>query len=490
MAKITAVIDFGSNSVRLVIFERTSRFGFKIIHETKSRVRIGEGAYQKGGIIQEEPMRRALLALKSFKSIIEAFKARKTLAVATSALRDAPNRNLFVNRVQKELGINIKVIEGEKEALLGGIATANLLKCERGLTIDIGGGSTEFALIENRKVLQTFSLNLGTVRLKELFDEDLGFENAKRFIRNELEKLPLPISNISLIGIGGTLRALSKIILEKSNYPLERIHGFSYLYKDQKDFIDTILYMSRSELETIGFKRERSDVVRWGILIFKEAIELLKVDRVITSGVGLREGVFLKDILRNMQNRFPENFNPSLRNILDDFGSENEKHSKLSARITSKLFETLQDKFNLSEDDKRVLNYTSKLLEIGVKVDFYGSTKNGFYMVINRLIHGISHEDTILIATLIRFSHKNSLSSKIFNEFGTLLPDYKRVENLHSIIYLTNILSSNYSNEIEIEFDLQDEVLVIKIFDDALFYSINEKLELLQNIKIELKEFF
>jgi exopolyphosphatase/guanosine-5'-triphosphate,3'-diphosphate pyrophosphatase len=67
LAKHTAIIDFGSNSVRLVIFERTSRFGFKIVHESKSRVRIGEGAYAKGGVLQEEPMKRALLALSSFK---------------------------------------------------------------------------------------------------------------------------------------------------------------------------------------------------------------------------------------------------------------------------------------------------------------------------------------------------------------------------------------------------------------------------------------
>ena len=145
MAKITSIIDIGSNSMRMVVFAKTSRFAFHLINETKSKVKISQGAYENNGTLQQEPMKRAFLALESFLNISKNLKARKILCVATSALRDAPNKKEFLDKVKKELGLNIKVIDGNKEALLGGIAASNLLYQHNDFfTIDIGGGSTEF----------------------------------------------------------------------------------------------------------------------------------------------------------------------------------------------------------------------------------------------------------------------------------------------------------------------------------------------------------
>ena len=156
MAKITAVIDIGSNSARMAIFKKTSHFGFVLLKEIKSRVRISEGAYENGGNLQDYAIERALNALKEFLLIAKNLKVRKILAVATSAVRDAPNKTYFLSRVRSEVGINIKVIDGVKEAFFGAVAATNLLPYKNGITIDIGGGSTEFALIENGKLLINF----------------------------------------------------------------------------------------------------------------------------------------------------------------------------------------------------------------------------------------------------------------------------------------------------------------------------------------------
>jgi exopolyphosphatase/guanosine-5'-triphosphate,3'-diphosphate pyrophosphatase len=189
MAKITAVIDIGSNSARMAVFKKTSRFGFYLLREEKSKVRISENAYENGGYLQDFAIERAINALKEFLLIAKSLKVRKILAVATSAVRDAPNRSDFLLRVRKELGINIKVIDGEKEAFFGGVAAANLLYEKNGVTIDIGGGSTELAVIENKKITKTISLNLGTVRLKELFFDKNNIKQAKEFIQKEINRL-------------------------------------------------------------------------------------------------------------------------------------------------------------------------------------------------------------------------------------------------------------------------------------------------------------
>ena len=157
MSKRVAVIDIGSNSVRMVVYEKTSRFAFHLLHEAKSKVRISENAYQNSGNLQELPMQRTFNALTDFISIASSMKARKTLCVATSALRDAPNKKEFLHKVKQELNLNIKIIDGPKEAYFGAIACANLLPEQKNaLSIDIGGGSTEFSVIEKKKCIKYY----------------------------------------------------------------------------------------------------------------------------------------------------------------------------------------------------------------------------------------------------------------------------------------------------------------------------------------------
>src|SRR5574344_2838698 len=154
MSKITTIIDIGSNSMRMVVLEKSSRFAFSLINETKSKVKISEGCYENGGNLQEVPMQRAYESLKSFLNISNALKSRKIICVATSALRDAPNSKTFINKVRNDLGLNIKVIDGEKEAYFGGVAASNLLHDDDFVTVDIGGGSTEFRFVKDGKLIK------------------------------------------------------------------------------------------------------------------------------------------------------------------------------------------------------------------------------------------------------------------------------------------------------------------------------------------------
>ena len=116
MAKITAIIDIGSNSVRMTVFKKTSRFGFYLLKEIKSKVRISEGAYGDGGNLKYQAIDIAISAIGEFLNVAKSYKATKILCVATSAVRDAPNSSAFTSKAKKELGLNIKVIDVAKEA--------------------------------------------------------------------------------------------------------------------------------------------------------------------------------------------------------------------------------------------------------------------------------------------------------------------------------------------------------------------------------------
>jgi len=320
MPKRVAIVDIGSNSARVVIFQRTSRFGFHLIVEQKASVRISEGSYKNGGYLQEKAINRTIATLKSFKRVIEDYKARKILIVATAAVRSAPNRNDFLKKVRDKVGFNIKVIDGNKEAFFGAVAAKNLLSIpEETITIDIGGGSTDIALIKNKKIVDTISIDIGTIKIKELFfDKNLDIQKAQIFIKKEFEKIPKHFKISNAVAIGGVLRAFSKALIEHTNYTFKKIHAFSYNINKHKDFINNIIFTKKdSELKKFFIKENRYDTIREGLLIFSILTETLNIKKIITSGVGIREGIFLNDMLRSNGGNFPKEINPSIISITD-----------------------------------------------------------------------------------------------------------------------------------------------------------------------------
>jgi len=444
VAKVTAVIDIGSNSARMAVFRKTSRFGFYLLREEKSKVRISEGAYEHNGELQDFAINRAINALKEFLLIAKSLKARKILCVATSAVRDAPNRAEFINRVKKELGLKIKVIDGDKEAFFGGVAAANLLYEKNGVTIDIGGGSTEFAKIANKKVEETISLKLGTVRLKELFFDKQDIEGARKYIKKELNKLGSVFESKKIFGIGGTIRALSQVIMKKIEYPIDILHGFTYEVKDQIKFLERLIKMSDEELLKIGVKPERLDVIRPGTLIFIEALKYLKAKEVITSGVGVREGVFLTDLLRNDNFHFPHNFNPSVRTIMDVYQIDR-KIASYETKIALEVFDLLKDEFKLNDKYKMHLTYAIKLSRAGELVDFYEAHKHTDYILLNSLHYGFRHCDRLLISKIIRFHKRKKIKKREIEKYKCLLPKKEIVEKLCNIFFVAKLVNLNLS---------------------------------------------
>ncbi len=451
MAKITAVIDIGSNSARMAVFKKTSRFGFYLLREEKSKVRISEGAYENGGNLQDFAIKRAVSALKEFLLIAKSLKVRKILAVATSAVRDAPNKSEFLSLVRREVGINIKVIDGEKEAFFGGVAAANLLYEKNGVTIDIGGGSTELALIKNKNIQKAISLKLGTVRLKELFFDKGDIKGAREYIQKEINRLDKSFKQNKIFGIGGTIRALSQVIMKKIEYPLDILHGFTYKIKEHIDFLESLITMSDEELLKIGVKPERLDVIRPGTLIFIELLKYLNAKEVITSGVGVREGVFLSDLLRNHNHKFPENFNPSVRTIIDVY-QINTKLSSYETKIAMNLFDLLKDDFKLDEKYKLHLTYAIKLSRAGELIDFYEAHKHTDYILLNSLHYGFRHCDRLLISKIIRFYKRKKIKKREIDVYKCLLPQKSVIEKLCNIFWVTKLVNINLSMpEVEIK---------------------------------------
>ncbi len=485
MAKRTAVIDIGSNSARMVVYERTSRYGFYILNETRSRVRISEGAYEKGGYLQPDAIERACRALSQFLSIAKSYKSRKILCIATSAVRDAPNRKDFIKRIEKEIGLKIKVIDGKKEAYLGGIAAANLLPVTDAVTVDIGGGSTDLALIRNKKVVDVYSLNLGTVRLKELFfDKKKPIEEAAAYIEEALASLPDTFKNHTAVGIGGTARAITKAIMQRDGHTVEKIHAFRFSISEEMKFLNKVANSPVLKLTKYGIKKDRLDTIRPGVLILSKVLEKVSANELIASGAGVREGLFLSDLLRGNDHLFPANFNPSVRSLLDRFCTD----PRLAANIAStatELFNALKSPCALPSSLLRHLQIAAKLSRIGIKLDFYGYHRHSAYMVLSELDYGFSHEDMILIATLIRFNKRRLPKNSFVKPYKKLLPKQNTLAWLSYIVSLAQAIhSANSYGKIEAEY--RNGVLFIKApFDTYLAEERIRELEKPESIAVK-----
>ena len=448
MAKRTAIIDIGSNSVRMAIFEKSSRFAFSLLHESKSRVRISEGAYADNGNLQSAAVERALSALREFLSIACCYGTRKQLCVATSAVRDAPNRAAFLKRLREELGLKIRVIDGEQEAYLGGVAAANLLPRMEAMTIDIGGGSTESARLQNGAVIGSGSIDLGTVRLKELYFDRGDIDGAVAHIDAQLAALPQEPQAV-VVGIGGTFRALAQIILKREAHPITKLHAYTFDATKLFDLGKQILEAPDNRaLQSLGIKKERFDVIRPGTLILMRFLKHVKCQTLISSGVGVREGLYLTDLLRHSNHRFPEGFNPSLRYLLDRHTIETKFAGRLST-VALRLFDLLQNHFDLPEQTRVPLRIAAQLAKVGASVHFYSYHKNSQYLVESALEYGYTHEEIVTVAALVRFHKTRRVSKAFYARHSKLLPKQKVLNRLNLLLALADTLLAHRPRDID-----------------------------------------
>lgn len=434
MAKIVSVIDIGSNSARMAIFARTSRFGFYLVEEKKSRVRISEGSYENQGFLQEEPMRRTLHALNGFVQIAKSKGSRKILCVATSALRDAPNGKAFIKQVKQHCGLQIKIIDGQKEAYYGALACINLLHRSQGISIDVGGGSTECALLDKNPAQNLYSLNIGAIRLKELFfDGKEDIKGARAFIAKALSSLPSNFKSECVFGIGGSIRAITKIILKDLGEQF--FHGMEIRAQTYINFCQKVISSSSDMLLKMGFGEDRIDSIRSGALIFSSLLEHLEAKTVITSGVGVREGVFLTDLLRGHHDRFPHNFNPSLRSLLDRFDHKNSKRKTIKKEAL-KIFDTLSPIHPQTSLSKKLLSISSSLSCIGESLGSHMQSFHSGYLAFYGLEYGYSFQERSLIQTILEHAGK-----KLPKECKSSILSLADLRLLVSILSLAKFLS-------------------------------------------------
>ena len=309
MKKI-ASIDIGSNTVRLLILEFDENRNFQILVSRRVITRLGEGMDIHGKLM-EPRMSATLSALSTFQQDCLDHGNPPLHAVATSAVREASNGKEFVRLAQEATGIEIEIIPWEEEArlTLEGVFWKIPHQNRKILTLDIGGGSTEFILSEGKNIVGFCSSPLGVVRLTERFIhqhpvDNVEYKNLVKHLRNELQAIKKKLSAFMpqvLIGTAGTVTTLAA--LRKNIYPYdpERIHGALLPRQDVETLLQDLKEKSLIErLELKPLEPGREDLIIAGTVIVLETMRAFQCDPLLVSEYSLREGIILKT-LKNLE---------------------------------------------------------------------------------------------------------------------------------------------------------------------------------------------
>jgi len=285
-----AVVDIGTNSARLMIAHVEDG---RVVadYKTLRLIRVGEGMVDRR-VIVPAAMERTRQALREFLAISREYgAAERFMCFATSAVRDAENRDEFTDYIRRECGVDVDIISGDNEAILGFAGSVGGF----GGMFDIGGGSTEVMAGTLNKPFFQHSFNIGTVRLLQMFPsadeaDPKAFEGACAHIRGVFHDVPAP-QGFVYTGIGGTATALAALDLELREYDAERVHGHVLSLETVKRLEAMLMSKTKRQREQIaGLPEKKADVIVFGAMLCREFMEQAGVDRIMVSDSDNMEG--------------------------------------------------------------------------------------------------------------------------------------------------------------------------------------------------------
>ncbi len=297
-----AVIDLGSNSVRMTVSRVNDDGSYDTITQMKEYVRLSENMGIER-VLQPEAIERTMKALRGFREFYEKLDHVHIKAVATAAVRQAINQKAFLKKVKSDIGINLEVITGAQEAYYDYVGVSETLPATNGVLIDTGGASAELVLIQNSKVSNLISIPIGSVTLSAKFNlgdkihpEDLF--DAITYVNKLFQSIWWLKNglNLPIIGLGGSNRTLGKINRRIHNLlNTDDIHGYQLQNEQVNQTFHRIVSQDMDGRKDIpGISKSRADIIVGGLIPAIALMNYLDSDRITFSQSGLREGILFE----------------------------------------------------------------------------------------------------------------------------------------------------------------------------------------------------
>ena len=433
-----AAIDAGSNAVRLSVARAYSALDIEPLHNERYSLRLGEGVFLRPHF-SEEVFNKAAKAFKHFHEVMEEFGVTRYRAVATSATREARNRDAFVNAVKRRSGIRLEIIGALEESRLGREAVLAALGPEvpPRCIADLGGGSLEISILKDHGVEQSAQLPVGTVRLMSMLNlpgviRPAQEEQVRRYVRALLDSKLSPRPNLGesvAVALGGNAETLGFIApgprengLPTLDLPLLRARLPGILTRDV-----------RERMKAFGVRRDRADVMGVAAITLITLGRYLNLRSFAIPGVGVREGL-LQEIAREAFSRKePHRYSEAMRQLLVGTRSfarrlgYDQQHAEHVRELSILLFDQLQPVHHLLPQSRVLLEAGALLHDTGHMVSHRGHHKHGEYFAMNGDITGLEGRDRAIVAALVRYHNRKSEPASHHLAYSSLNNADKRI---------------------------------------------------------------
>ncbi len=418
-AALAAVIDIGSNAMRLRIGGLGADGQLKLLYSQREAVRLGKDAFTSGQI-SEATISQGEAAFVRFREAINRYPVAQVRATGTSALRSSVNHEEVIRRIAAASGIQVELISGEEEARLVHVAIRHAFPAfdhKKALLIDIGGGSVEVSLSEQGDIVALESFKMGTVRMLERFsdapdeaslarlvEEYAGFMQRK--VREEILDARVDVC----IGTGGNIECIGELIVQL----LDGDSASEVSYQQVKQLGKLLRGMSYAErVEQLQLRPDRADVIIPALIVLRSVMKLVKPASLAIPATGLAEGVLI-DLLQRKQGTTEL----ALRQQAISWATAMARrfhadlaHAQHVAALAMMLFDRLHEVHGLSARDRLLLHIAALVHEIGIMIRSDGHHRHAAYILRATPMIGLDPEEKELLACVVRFQRKKMPSS-------------------------------------------------------------------------------
>jgi exopolyphosphatase/guanosine-5'-triphosphate,3'-diphosphate pyrophosphatase len=436
-----SVIDLGFNSVKMVNYDIRKDGGYLAYQQEGVKVKLGDGL-TKAGHLASEPVERTLEALKLFRDVIGFDSIRHVLPVATSAVRDAENRTDFLKLVRDQTGFQFKVLTGQEEAFYSYVGALQSTCVPTSLFFDLGGGSLEMVYTENYSIKKVRSYPLGSLRLSQKYG-DRGVFSKKAYSKMEdhildvlSDRKELGMSvDTTLVGVGGTLRALARYEQELSDYELDKIHNYRVDYSSIAEIAKGLYRMDADELaETKAIGSNRVDTIVAGSSVISLLMQKFGFDKVVVSARGLREGI-LSTFLRDPKMFYSGTISAERAKAYVTFACQVEPLPQFAFSLVRPLVAS-----GLMREKERVI--LSHALKQMSDLPAVTNLSNLFHLIIDEDNAFLTHREQLILALAIVHTKKEKTVDWLFSRYRSILEpqNMRSIEKISAGIALSTIL--------------------------------------------------
>ncbi len=396
-----AVIDIGSNSVRLVVYERKARTPTMLFNE-KILAGLGRGVAATGRLA-DESIETALRALVRFRALSDHIGVQETHVIATAAARDAVNGPEFVDQVEQVIGAKVRILNGKEEAYYSAVGVQSGFWKPRGIVGDLGGGSLELIEVSDEKPRAGSTFPLGGLRLQEVSGGKIS--RASLIVDDYLRDYRWPElepGNRTFYAVGGTWRSLARLHLFQNNYPLHVMHNYEISADEAIEFCKSVAVRNLEGIECAEVvSKQRRPLVPFGAVVLERVLKAMKAERVFLSATGVREGLLHEALPDDIQNQDPV---IEAARELAILRARSPEFAEELISWTDGVFAALET--DETEDERRLRHTACLLSDIGWRAhpDYRG--EQSLNIISNAAFVGLDHAGRAYLAAAVFYRHQ------------------------------------------------------------------------------------